>query len=93
MNTNTVDKLKSTVLKVAHHGSDTSSSERFVESVKPNIALIGVGKDNKFGHPKNEVIERLNEKKVRIYRTDESGEISMTINKKGKIMKIQKCIS
>lgn len=56
-NTNT---LKSSILKVAHHGSKTSSIESFLEVVNPKIALIGVGKNNTFGHPNNYVIERLN---------------------------------
>ena len=51
--------LKSTVLKVAHHGSKTSSSEEIIKKIKPKIALIGVGQNNKFGHPNDEVIERL----------------------------------
>lgn len=52
--------LKSEILKVAHHGSKSSSIQSFLEKVKPKIALIGVGKDNTFGHPNDEVIERLN---------------------------------
>lgn len=51
--------LKSNILKVGHHGSKTSSIDEFLEKVKPDIALIGVGKDNTFGHPNNSVIERL----------------------------------
>ena len=51
--------LKSTVLKVAHHGSKTSSDENFIKVVNPKISLIGVGKNNKFGHPNEEVIDRL----------------------------------
>lgn len=53
------NNLKSTVLKVSHHGSKTSSSEEFLKYVKPRIALIGVGKDNKFGHPNQTTIEKL----------------------------------
>ena len=53
-------KLKSSILKVGHHGSKTSTSEEFLNLIKPQIALIGVGKKNNFGHPSNEVIERLN---------------------------------
>ena len=49
----------STILKVAHHGSKTSSTQDFLKIVKPKIALIGVGKDNKFGHPNIDVINRL----------------------------------
>ena len=51
--------LNSNILKVAHHGSKTSSTETFVELVSPQIALIGVGKTNTFGHPNEEVLERL----------------------------------
>lgn len=51
--------LKSTILKVAHHGSKTSSIQEFLERVNPKIALIGVGENNKFGHPNNQVLERL----------------------------------
>lgn len=51
--------LNATVLKVAHHGSKTSSSKEFLETVKPKIALIGVGKNNLFGHPNTEVLKRL----------------------------------
>ena len=51
--------LQSTVLKVAHHGSRTSSTQEFIDAVRPRIALIGVGRNNQFGHPVPEVIERL----------------------------------
>lgn len=54
------DSLKSDVLKVAHHGSKTSTREEFLKYVRPQIALIGVGIKNKFGHPNSEVIERFN---------------------------------
>lgn len=51
--------LNATILKVGHHGSKTSSTREFIESVKPKIALIGVGKNNNFGHPNKGVLERL----------------------------------
>ena len=51
--------LNSTILKIGHHGSKTSSSKEFLENVRPQVALIGVGKDNKFGHPNIEVLKRL----------------------------------
>lgn len=51
--------LNATILKVGHHGSKTSSTQEFIEAVNPKIALIGVGKNNTFGHPSDEVIERL----------------------------------
>lgn len=70
-------ELSSTVLKVAHHGSKTSSTETFLEKVKPQIALIGVGEDNKFGHPNEDVLERIREYTNKIYRTDKNGEINI----------------
>lgn len=51
--------LNSNILKVGHHGSKTSSTQEFLEGINPCIALIGVGKNNKFGHPSNEVLERI----------------------------------
>ena len=77
--------LKSTVLKLAHHGSKTSSSKEFLEAVKPKIALIGVGENNKFGHPSPEVLQRLNDINCKIYRTDKMGEITIYVNGRGKI--------
>ena len=74
-------KLKSDILKVGHHGSKTSSTHEFIELVKPKIALIGVGKDNNFGHPNQEVINRLEAIGSKVFRTDEMGEIKVTINK------------
>ena len=68
-------------MKVAHHGSKTSSSQNFIELVKPEIALIGVGKDNTFGHPNEGVLERLNKMGTKIYRTDKNGEISILVEK------------
>ncbi len=58
---NNLNILNADILKVAHHGSKTSSSKEFIKAVRPKIAIIGVGKDNKFGHPNDEVINRLNE--------------------------------
>ena len=56
---NNLQVLNSTILKVAHHGSKTSSIREFLDIVKPKIVLIGVGENNKFGHPNEEVIKRL----------------------------------
>ena len=85
------DQLNSTVLKVAHHGSKTSSTMEFLENVNPKYALIGVGKNNNFGHPSNVTIENLNKIGTNIFRTDENGEI--TIKTDGiKIKKINCCI-
>lgn len=84
--------LNATILKVGHHGSKTSSIQGFIDAVKPNIALIGVGKDNNFGHPNNEVLKRLEKLGANSYRTDKNGEISISVNKKGKIVDINKYI-
>ena len=65
--------VKSTVLKVAHHGSKTSSSEEFLQAVNPKCAVISVGYGNNFGHPRAEVLERLNNLGVKIFRTDIDG--------------------
>ena len=62
-----------TILKVGHHGSRTSSSEEFIESVNPTYALISAGVDNKFNHPHEEVIERLEENGSIIFNTQETG--------------------
>jgi len=80
-------ELKSDILKIAHHGSKTSSSKEFLEAVKPKIALIGVDQNNTFGHPNNKVLERLEDINCKIYRTDKMGEIEIRVNKKGRILK------
>ena len=63
-----------------------------MNAVSPKIALIGVGKNNNFGHPSQEIIKRLQENNIKIFRTDKNGEISIVVNKKGKITKIKKCV-
>jgi len=69
--------LKATVLKVAHHGSDTSTSERLLAAVDPEVAVICVGADNPFGHPSPEVMERLMDRlgEDNVYRTDQDGTV------------------
>ena len=76
------NELRADILKVAHHGSKTSSTQEFLNLVKPKIALIGVGKNNNFGHPNKDVLERLKYIGTKVYRTDECGEIMISINKK-----------
>ena len=66
---------QATVLKVGHHGSDTSSSSAFLQAVGARWAVICVGADNGFGHPKPAVVQRLQEQGMRIVRTDEQGAI------------------
>ncbi len=79
------EDLSADFLKVGHHGSKTSSTQEFLNKVNPKIALIGVGENNKFGHPNNDVIKRLKDKRIKIFRTDINGEINININKNGKI--------
>ncbi|MBP7006948.1 MAG: MBL fold metallo-hydrolase [Candidatus Pacebacteria bacterium] len=72
---NQVEELDSDVLKVAHHGSKSSSSFRFVEAVSPEYAIVSSGKNNKYGHPHQEVLNRFEEFGIKLLRTDESGSI------------------
>lgn len=67
--------LSADVLKVGHHGSQYSTSQEFLEKVKPRVAVILVGKDNDFGHPNLRIIKRLERIGARIFRTDEEGTI------------------
>lgn len=81
--------LKADVLKVGHHGSTTSTTNEFLNKVDPKYAVISSGKDNRYGHPHNEIINKLNNKNIKIYRTDLDGTIiatsdgeNITFNKK-----------
>lgn len=74
--------VKATILKVGHHGSKTASLEEFIHAVNPTYALISCGVKNRYNHPSKEVIERLNKKRIKLYRTDKDGETIMKITKK-----------
>ena len=76
--------LKCDILKVAHHGSKTSTTDEFIKLVNPKVCLIGVGKNNLFKHPSDVVVERLENINANVYRTDLNGEITITVNNKGK---------
>ena len=67
--------LSATVLKVGHHGSDTSSSYSFLREVMPEYAVISVGENNDYGHPNDDVLSRLRDAGTTVYRTDEQGTI------------------
>ena len=66
------------ILKVAHHGSRTSSSAELLDAWRPQYALISAGRGNRFGHPAPEVLRRLNAIGARVYRTDRDGQITIT---------------
>ncbi|HZG70685.1 MAG TPA: DNA internalization-related competence protein ComEC/Rec2, partial [Chondromyces sp.] len=72
----TTFEIRADVLKIGHHGSRTSTSEEFLKEIHPKVAVISAGRNNRFGHPHVEVVERLSRNGVRIYRTDGHGEIS-----------------
>lgn len=69
--------LKADVLKIGHHGSSTSSSQAFLDSVQPKAVVISVGKNNDYGHPHRETMQRLKKLGTEIYRTDKLGTIHM----------------
>ena len=75
------------VLKVGHHGSKTSSSEPFIDEINPKYSIISVGKNNRYGHPSDSVLDNLENSKI--YRTDEDGSIMFKI--KNNKLKIETC--
>ena len=75
------------VLKVGHHGSKTSSSKEFVGVINPKYSIISVGKNNRYGHPNDSVVENLNDSKI--YRTDQDGSIMFKI--KNNKLEIETC--
>lgn len=68
-------------IKIGHHGSNTSTSKEFIEKISPRHSIISVGKNNKYGHPKQSVLDTLESSKI--YRTDLEGTIEIKLNKKG----------
>lgn len=79
---NAPEFLQADVVKVAHHGSKTSSTENFINSAKAKIAVISVGRDSPFGHPKAEIVERWKNAKARVLTTGENGTISFSTDGK-----------
>ncbi|NLX61543.1 MAG: MBL fold metallo-hydrolase [Tissierellia bacterium] len=67
--------LRAHVLKVGHHGSTTSTMDEFLDKVDPQYAIISCGVDNKYGHPHKEIVAKLQERNIKIYRTDLDGNI------------------
>jgi competence protein ComEC len=81
-------ELKSNVLKVGHHGSNTSSSVDFLKAVAPEVAVISLGANNDYHHPHPTTLKRYEEAKVKVYRTDTNG--TVTINSDGKTYTVTK---
>lgn len=84
--------LSATVLKVGHHGSSTSSSYRFLREVAPQYAVISCGADNDYGHPHDEVLSRLSDAEVKLFRTDLQGDVFCTSDGKNVIFSTVKNI-
>ncbi|MBU8905621.1 DNA internalization-related competence protein ComEC/Rec2 [Desertibacillus haloalkaliphilus] len=78
----TYENLPVDVLKAGHHGSHTSSTDAFLDHIKPKVALISAGKNNRYGHPHSDLIENFEERGIAIYRTDENGAIRFKIGKR-----------
>ncbi|WP_207667215.1 DNA internalization-related competence protein ComEC/Rec2 [Butyrivibrio sp. X503] len=74
-----------TLLKVAHHGSQYTTDEEFLELTHPKLAVISCGVNNTYGHPHEELLDRLESQNTRIYRTDEMGAVSFTVSAKGDV--------
>lgn len=77
------EKLPATVLKVAHHGSRSSSEARFLDHVSPRLVLISAGRRNAYGHPAKEVLARLEERRIDTWRTDRGGQIRLRFDGEG----------
>lgn len=75
--------ISADLLKAGHHGSNTSTSESFLNKVNPKYAVISVGKDNSYGHPSDVTLNKLKDKNIQIYRTDEKGTITALSTGKG----------
>ena len=75
------------VLKVGHHGSKTSSGQKFIDEIKPKYSIISIGKNNRYGHPNDSVLDNLGDSKI--YRTDKDGSIMFKI--KNNKLEIKTC--
>ena len=85
---NSFDLNNIDILKVGHHGSKTSSSKYFIDTIKPRYSLISVDKNNIYGHPHKDVLNNLN--KSTIYRTDLHGSVTFILKEK---LKIKTCVN
>ncbi len=78
--------VKSDLLKVGHHGSDDSTGDAWLDAVRPGYAVISAGRGNPFGHPHREVLQRLSDRGIRVYRTDRDGAVSASFRDGGWIV-------
>lgn len=85
--------LKANLIKVPHHGSDSSSTAAFVKAVQPEIAVFQVGKDNNYGHPEQKIINRYHQIGSKIYRNDLNGDIVVNSNGTALAVKVLKTAS
>ena len=81
------NELKADILKVAHHGSKTSSMKEFISKLSPDMAIISCGINNRYGHPDSETLEVLKDTGCNVFETDLSGQISIFYNKKAWVIK------
>lgn len=79
--------LSANVIKLGHHGSSTSSSKAFLEAISPSIAVISCGEGNSYGHPHAETLQTLDRLGITVYRTDESG--TVTVSTDGTALQVQ----
>ena len=80
--------LHADILKIGHHGSKTSSAEEFIDAVGPAFAVIQVGRNNMYGHPTPEVLERLRQRGIPTWRNDLQGAVGMDL-KDGRVKEIK----
>lgn len=73
------ENIDAEILKVGHHGSDTSTSEEFLDAISPQYALISTEVGNKFNHPIKTTMDKLESRQIEVYRTDENGTVVVTI--------------
>ena len=81
----TPNELNSTVLKLGHHGSDTSSSVAFFNAVRPSYSVVSCGADNDYGHPKQSVLQSVLLYGSSLYRTDLQGDIVFSVTADGQL--------
>ena len=77
-----IGNLQSTILRLGHHGSNTSSSKEFIQAVQPEIAVYSAGENNTYGHPSKETVDLIKKEKIPLYGTDKDGTIVVTTDGK-----------